>query len=83
MPLREALEVAHGQKARWLELRAAVGSRPHLEQPGTQDRGNPSACPIHAWFTEGFALPDLVEAEALLVDLGIRSIRPFVSTNLI
>ena len=25
------------------------------------------------WFTEGFALPDLIEAGALLADLGIRS----------
>jgi hypothetical protein len=70
--LREALEVAHGQKARWLELRAAVGLARLWSSQGRKTEAIHLLAPIHGWFTEGFALPDMVEAEALLADLGIR-----------
>jgi class 3 adenylate cyclase/tetratricopeptide (TPR) repeat protein len=71
--LKQALEVARHQKARWWELRAALGlARLYCNE----ERNAEARCllaPIYARFTEGFALPDLVEAGTLLADLGIRS----------
>ena len=73
VPLREAFEVAHGQKARWLELRAAVGLARIWSSQGRTAEAIHLLAPLYEWFTEGFALPDLIEAGALLADLGIRS----------
>ena len=70
--LSEALEAAHGQRARLLELRAAVGLARLWGNQGRKKEAIRLLVPIHAWFTEGLALPDVVEAEALLDDLGIR-----------
>ena len=67
---RRALEVAREQRAKSLELRAAM-SLARLEQ----SRGKPAAAyellaPIYAWFREGFETVDLKEARALLDDLA-------------
>jgi predicted ATPase len=70
--LKEALEVARGQRARLFELRAAVGLARLWGNQGRKTEAIRLLVPIHGWFTEGFALPDVVEAEALLADLGIR-----------
>ena len=70
--LSEALEAAHGQRARLLELRAAVGLARLWGNQGRKKEAIRLLVPIHGWFTEGLALPDVVEAEALLDDLGIR-----------
>ena len=70
--LSEALEAAHGQRARLLELRAAVGLARLWGNQGRKKEAIRLLVPIHEWFTEGLALPDVVEAEALLDDLGIR-----------
>ncbi len=68
--IRRALEVARGQQAKSLELRAAM-SLARLEQ----SRGRPAAAyelvaPVFAWFREGFETADLREARALLNDLA-------------
>jgi predicted ATPase len=67
---RRALELARGQRARSLELRAAL-SLARLER----GRGRPAAgyellAPIYSWFAEGFETLDLRDARALLGDLA-------------
>jgi predicted ATPase len=61
-----ALEIARGQEARSLELRAAASLARLLRRQGRP--GDPCTLlrPLHAWFTEGFDTPDLMEANALL-----------------
>jgi predicted ATPase len=71
--LKEALEVSRGQKARLLELRAATGLARLWRDQGRRAEAIHLLAPLYEWFTEGFALPDLIEAGALLPDLGIRS----------
>jgi predicted ATPase len=71
--LKEALEVARRQHARLFELRAAMNLARLWSNQGRNAEAIHLLAPIHGWFTEGFALPDLVEAEALLADLGGRS----------
>lgn len=66
----KALEVARRQAAKPLELRAA-GSLARLWRD--QDRAaeaHAMLAPIYDWFTEGFGTPDLIEAKALLEQLG-------------
>lgn len=67
--LWRALEVAHRQEAKSLELRAAV-SLSRLWQQGKWAEAQALLAPIYAWFTEGFDTADLQEAEALLEELG-------------
>jgi predicted ATPase len=66
---QQALEVARGQQAKALELRAASS----LSQLWQQQDKRETACallePICGWFTEGFTTPDLQEATALLEEL--------------
>jgi predicted ATPase len=68
--LKEALQIARCQHARLFELRAAVGLARLWRNQGRRADALRLLTPIHAWFTEGFALPDLVEAGTLLADLG-------------
>ena len=69
----EALETSHRQQARLFELRAAVGLARLWSNQGRTAEAIHLLAPLYEWFTEGFALPDLIEAGALLADLGIRS----------
>jgi predicted ATPase len=66
----EAIEAAHGQQARLLELRAATDLA-HLW--GENSRRGPAhelLAPIYEAFTEGFDNPDFRDAEALLDELA-------------
>jgi predicted ATPase len=68
---RRAVGVAREQRAKSLELRAA-GSLARLEQRrGRRDGARAVLAPVYAWFREGFDTVDLVEAGALLDDLGL------------
>jgi predicted ATPase len=67
---KQALAIAGAQKAKSLELRAATSLARLL-----RDRGEPRAArdllaPVHGWFTEGFGTPDLIDAKALLEEVG-------------
>ncbi len=65
----EAIAVARRQEARLYELRAAVAlGRLWLSQ-GRSEEARALVQPVYDWFTEGFDLPDLVEARALLAEL--------------
>lgn len=67
---QEALAVARRQEARLFELRAAVAlGRLWLSQ-GRTEEALALVQPVYNWFTEGFDLPDLVEARELLAELG-------------
>jgi len=68
--LHEALTVARGQGAKLLELRAARDLARLRRDQGRKADARGLLAPVYALFTEGFAFPDLVEARALLDELG-------------
>jgi tetratricopeptide (TPR) repeat protein len=70
--LREAVALAHEMGARLSELRAATSLARQLARHGRAAEGRELLAPLYAAFTEGFAARDLVEAKALLDELGER-----------
>ena len=67
--LRRAIEIARTQGARWWELRATVSLARLLRDTNRRDEARSMLAEIYNWFTEGFDLPDLKEAKALLNEL--------------
>jgi hypothetical protein len=67
---RRAIDMARGQGALWWELRATRDLARLLGDQGRVAEARGLLAPVYAAFTEGFAFPDLVEARALLEDLG-------------
>jgi predicted ATPase len=67
--LREALQVARSQKAKWWELRAATHYARLLGQEGRRDEARALLAPVYDWFTEGHDTRDLRDAAALLQEL--------------
>jgi predicted ATPase len=67
---RRALGIARSQSARLLELRVARDLARLRREQGRLAEARGLLAPVYAAFTEGFAFPDLVEARALLEDLG-------------
>jgi tetratricopeptide (TPR) repeat protein len=65
-----ALHIARGQQARWLDLRAAVSLARQWQAQGRRDEARELLAGTYGWFTEGFDTVDLVEARALLAELG-------------
>ena len=68
--LNLALEVARRQEARSFELRAATSLARLWRDRGKTADARAVLQPVYAGFTEGFATLDLVEARALLGELG-------------
>jgi predicted ATPase len=68
--LDRALEVARQQHAKSWELRASISLARLWREQGKVQQARELLAPIFGWFTEGFDLPDLVEAKALLGELG-------------
>jgi predicted ATPase len=64
--LREALGMARRQKARSLELRAAMSLEAFLSERGRGDEGRAAVRAVYATFTEGFETPDLRRAAVIL-----------------
>ena len=64
--LHRALDVAHSQQAKTLELRAALSLSRLWQRQGKGDEARQLLTPLYGWFTEGFDTPDLREATALL-----------------
>jgi predicted ATPase len=62
----QALDVARGQQAKSLELRAAISLSRLWQQQGKRADVCQLLAPIYGWFTEGFDTADLREAKALL-----------------
>jgi class 3 adenylate cyclase/predicted ATPase len=63
---RLALELSRKQRARMLELRAALSLARLLRERGERGEARALLVPIHASFSEGFDTPELIEARALL-----------------
>jgi predicted ATPase len=61
-----AMEIAHEQKAKLLELRAAVSLHRLWAARGKRDEARGLLEHIYGWFTEGFDTPDLIEAARLI-----------------
>ena len=64
--LRQALDVARRQRAKSLELRAAMSLGRLWQRQGKRTEAHRTLAEIYGWFTEGFETPDLQEAKALL-----------------
>ena len=63
-----ALEVARRQKAKLLELRAAVSLGRLWRDQGRSEEARELVAEVHGWFMEGIDTPDLKEARDLLRD---------------
>jgi predicted ATPase len=66
---RQALDIAGHQRAKSLELRAAMSLSRLRQQQGRQAEAHQMLAEIYGWFTEGFETPDLQEAQVLLAAL--------------
>jgi predicted ATPase len=69
--LQRALDVAHRQQAKSLELRAAMSLARLWQRQGKRTEGYELLAPVYNWFTEGFDTADLQEAKALLEHLSL------------
>ena len=67
---QRALDIAHGQEAKSLELRAAMSLARLWQQQGKTTAAHQLLAPTYDWFTEGFDTADLQEARVLLEELG-------------
>ena len=65
-----SLEIARMQKARLLELRAAMSLARLWRDQGKAQQARELLAPVYGWFTEGFDTLDLKEAKALLEELA-------------
>jgi predicted ATPase len=68
--VQQALTVARRQEAKSLELRAATSLARLWQQQGKQAEAHALLAPVYGWFAEGFDTADLLEAKALLAELG-------------
>lgn len=66
----KALEIARRQKAKSLELRAAMSLARVWQTQGKIAEARELLEEIYSWFTEGFATKDLQDAATLLHELG-------------
>jgi class 3 adenylate cyclase/predicted ATPase len=64
--LRRAIDVARGQEAKSLELRAATSLARLLAAQGDRRGARDLLAPVYGWFTEGFDTADVKDAKALL-----------------
>ena len=64
--VRQAIDIASRQRAKSLELRAATSLSRLLQGQGRREEGRRVLAEAYAWFTEGFATADLMDAKALL-----------------
>jgi predicted ATPase len=66
---QRAIQTAHQQGAKSLELRAALSFSRLLISHGRAAEARDLLAPIYAWFTEGFATSDLREARTVLTEM--------------
>jgi len=64
-----ALDIAREQEAKLWELRAAASLAQLRRDQGRHAAARDLLAPVYGWFTEGFSIPDLKEAKALLDEL--------------
>jgi predicted ATPase len=66
---RTAIETARHQQSRAWELRGTTSLTRLLQRHGRRDEARDSLAAIYETYTEGFTMPDLMEAKALLTSL--------------
>jgi predicted ATPase len=71
-----ALKIAQHQKAKSLELRAAICLARLWHHDGKAEQARQLLGETYDWFTEGFDTPDLQEAKKLLEELDIFLMEP-------
>ena len=64
-----AIAIANRQEAKSFELRAATSLARLWAEQGDRHKAHDLLAPIYGWFTEGFDMPDLIEAKTLLDEL--------------
>jgi predicted ATPase len=67
---QHALDVAHQQQAKSLELRVAMSLARLWQRQGKYAEARALLTEVYDWFTEGFDTTDLQEAKALLTELA-------------
>jgi len=67
---KQAIQVAQGQRAKTLELRAGISLANLWRDNNNQESAYKLLAPIYDWFTEGFDTPDLKKAKTLLEQLA-------------
>jgi predicted ATPase len=67
----QAIEFAHQQQAKLLELRAVMSLCRLWQNHGKTGEARQMLAEIYHWFTEGFETADLKEAKALLTTLSV------------
>ena len=67
---RDALEVSRAQEAKWWELRTCVSLACLLRNTNRRDEAHMILGETYNWFNQGFDLPDLKAARALLDELS-------------
>ena len=67
---RTAIQIAQGQSAKSLELRATMSLARLLAKQGRRDEARTMLAEIYGWFTEGFDTADLKDAKRLLEELS-------------
>jgi class 3 adenylate cyclase/predicted ATPase len=68
--LQKAIQIAHRQGAKSLELRAATSIAGLWQSQDKRDEARSLLKPLFDWFTEGLDTPDLKQAKALLEQLS-------------
>ena len=63
---RKAIDIACGQSAKLIELRAGIGLARLWRGQGREAEAHALLARIYFWFTEGFTTPDMTEARELL-----------------
>ena len=66
---RDGIALAQRQDGKLFELRASVSLAQLWRDRGKSTEARDLLAPVYAWFTEGFYMPDLVAAKALLDEL--------------
>jgi len=66
----QAIEVAHRQGAKFLELRAVMSLARLWQLQGEKTKARSMLAEIYGWFTEGLDTKDLQEAKVLLAELA-------------
>jgi predicted ATPase len=74
-----AIDVAQGQHAKSLELRAAVSLGRLWRDEGRRGDAHRLVTEVYDWFTEGFDMPDLGQARSLLEELASETCRATVA----
>jgi predicted ATPase len=68
-----ALPLAREQKAKSWELRAAMSVARLWSDRGRRREALDLLVPIRGWFSDGFATPDLKEADTLLAEMASQN----------